>query len=64
MKYQENETIFEFSSNKPKDPQIQYEKAFVPASELMFRGYNDRNTYSEKDIRVGRRDGERGYYNR
>lgn len=43
------------------NPAPKYERPFRPASELMFSGCNNRNTYSESNIRVGNNDREGRY---
>jgi len=40
------------------NPDAKYERPLRPASELIFSGYNKRNTYSNDSIRVGKYDRE------
>lgn len=44
--------------NPSLNPDAKYERPFRPASELIFSGYNKRNTYSNDSIRVGNYDRE------
>lgn len=43
------------------NPAPEYELPFRPAEEIIFSGKNNRNTYSEKNIRIEMHDRERRY---
>lgn len=59
MFYVNNTTGYNDTALPPSlNPDVKYERPFRPASELMFSGYNKRNTYSNDSISVGDYDRE------
>ena len=65
MRYpKEQERRIEPSKGRSLNPSPEYEQRFKPAEDVIFHGRNQRTVYSERSVRVGKYDTDRGYYYR